>query len=59
MDLYRLSRASEISDLGWEDNLGEGVIVVEWAERLDFDGEAIRIHIRVDEEGKRRITISR
>jgi len=59
MDLYRLNRASEILDLGWEEYLGEGVIVVEWSERLDFDGKAVRIHIGVDEEGKRRITISR
>jgi tRNA threonylcarbamoyladenosine biosynthesis protein TsaE len=28
IDLYRLEREAEILDLGWEDYLGEGVVVV-------------------------------
>jgi len=57
MDLYRLSNESEIEDIGWEDFLGLGVIVVEWAEKLNFDLEAIRIKIEVLGDQKRRIHI--
>jgi len=58
MDLYRLVNESEIDDLGWEDFLGQGVIVVEWAEKLKFDLEAIRIKIEVLGDQKRKIRIS-
>jgi len=58
MDLYRLSGPSDIFDLGWEDYLGRGVIVVEWAEKMDFDVPAIRVTIRVEADESRRIRIS-
>ena len=48
MDLYRLDSIDEIIDLGLDDYfLGEGVCVVEWAEKgLDaFTGEHIRVYI--------------
>jgi tRNA threonylcarbamoyladenosine biosynthesis protein TsaE len=34
IDLYRLEREAEILDLGWEDYLGEGIVLVEWADKL-------------------------
>ena len=58
IDLYRLEKESEIDDLGWEDFLDQGVIVVEWAEKLKFDLEAIRIKIEVLGDQKRKIRIS-
>lgn len=33
-DLYRLSDASEIYELGWEEAMADGVLLVEWPERL-------------------------
>ncbi len=33
-DLYRLSDPSEVYELGWEEALSEGIILVEWSERL-------------------------
>lgn len=33
-DLYRLEDAEEIYELGWEDALSEGLVIVEWPERL-------------------------
>ena len=57
IDLYRLANESEIDDLGWEDFLGQGVIVVEWAEKLKFDLEAIRIEIEILGDQKRRVRI--
>lgn len=58
IDLYRLDNPSEIDDLGWEDFLGQGVIIIEWAEKLKYDLEAIRIKIEILGEHKRKICIS-
>ena len=58
VDLYRLERESEILDLGWEDFLGEGIVVVEWAERLTLPVDGIRIRIETTGDDERRITIS-
>jgi len=59
IDLYRLGKNSEIADLGWEDYLDRGVIVVEWGEKFKVDLEAIRVSIEVEEDGTRKITIAR
>ena len=57
IDLYRLEKETEIMDLGWEEYLGPGVIIVEWAEKLNFGQEAIRITIRMEKKDQRKITI--
>lgn len=33
-DLYRLSAVEEIYELGWEEALSDGILLVEWPERL-------------------------
>jgi tRNA threonylcarbamoyladenosine biosynthesis protein TsaE len=33
-DLYRLERPEEVWELGWEEALAEGIVLVEWPERL-------------------------
>lgn len=58
MDLYRLGTKADVYDLGWEDFLGRGVIVVEWGERMDYEDDAVRVLIGVEPNGDRRITIS-
>jgi tRNA threonylcarbamoyladenosine biosynthesis protein TsaE len=58
IDLYRLEREAEILDLGWEDYLGEGIVVVEWAERLTLAVDGIRVLIETVGDDERRITIS-
>ena len=57
IDLYRLHNDSEIQDLGWEDFLGEGVIVIEWAEKLAFPPDGIRVTIEFGEDDERTIRI--
>ena len=57
MDLYRLGGESDITDLGWEDFLGEGVIVIEWADKISVDFPCIRVRIEADENDIRTITI--
>jgi tRNA threonylcarbamoyladenosine biosynthesis protein TsaE len=58
IDLYRLSEKSEIDDLGWEEYLDRGVVIVEWAEKLDMAVQAIRINIEVMDDRTRKIVIS-
>lgn len=58
MDLYRLEKKSDVYDLGWEDFLGRGVVIVEWAEKLGYTEESIYVHIRVGEGDERFITVS-
>jgi tRNA threonylcarbamoyladenosine biosynthesis protein TsaE len=57
IDLYRLGKKSEIADLGWEDYLDHGVVIVEWAEKLNMDVDAIRVNIEVLHDETRRVTI--
>jgi tRNA threonylcarbamoyladenosine biosynthesis protein TsaE len=57
LDLYRLEKASEIADLGWEDYLDRGVIIVEWGEKFKVDMEVIRVNIEVEGTDTRKITI--
>lgn len=57
LDLYRLSGEAEIRDLGFEDYIGEGVVLIEWADKIAFPLEAIRVHIEVGEGCSRRIKI--
>ena len=57
-DLYRLEKSPDILDLGWEDYLDRGVVVVEWGERIPFDLEAIRVHIKKSKGDKRIIELS-
>lgn len=58
IDLYRLGKDSEVMDLGWEDYLGQGVLIVEWAEKVKFDLDAIRVSFRMGKNNERKITIS-
>ncbi len=56
-DLYRLDKEADILELGWEDYLDTGVVVVEWGEKVPFELDAIRVFIAKGEDDERRITI--
>jgi len=56
-DLYRLGRAAEVRELGFEDFVGEGIVVVEWAERMADAYPAIEVRIEVGPDERRTITI--
>ena len=58
-DLYRVDKEADIRDLGWEDYLGSGVVIVEWAEKLKLDLAGIRVSIRIGRGGRRKIRIDR
>jgi tRNA threonylcarbamoyladenosine biosynthesis protein TsaE len=57
-DLYRLT-PPEVADLGLDEICAEGVLAIEWPERLPFEWrEAVRVAIQATGESTRRITIS-
>jgi tRNA threonylcarbamoyladenosine biosynthesis protein TsaE len=57
--IYRLGSSPEIRDLGFEDYIGDGVILVEWAEKIDFPISAIRVSIGVEADETRTIRVER
>ncbi|MGA3208869.1 MAG: tRNA (adenosine(37)-N6)-threonylcarbamoyltransferase complex ATPase subunit type 1 TsaE [Syntrophales bacterium] len=60
-DLYRLSRASEMDDMGYEEYLfGDGVSVIEWAEKVKniLPDETLSVWISYTGENERNIIIS-
>jgi tRNA threonylcarbamoyladenosine biosynthesis protein TsaE len=57
IDLYRLEKNAEILDLGWEDYLGQGIIVVEWAQKIKFNLDAIRVILHIGKKDQRKITV--
>jgi|SRR5215471_1270424 len=60
VDLYRLSDPREIEDLGFEEVAAEGVLAVEWADRLSRSiPGAITVHIAHGDGDTRSIRIER
>jgi tRNA threonylcarbamoyladenosine biosynthesis protein TsaE len=58
IDLYRLSRETDTVDLGLEEYIdGDGVAVVEWAERLGDWDCTFKINICIKNESERIIKI--
>lgn len=47
-DLYRLKEADEIFEIGWEDALAGGIVLVEWPDRLAEyrPKRAIELHLQ-------------
>ena len=59
-DMYRLSSADELFDIGWEDYLARGAVcAVEWSENVEeaFFGDEIRIEITKTGDNNRKIVI--
>ena len=59
-DMYRLSSADDLFDIGWEDYLERGgVCAVEWSENvMDALEDPIRVCITKEAENSRTITIT-
>lgn len=59
-DMYRLSSADELFDIGWEDYLNRGAVcAVEWSENVEdaFFGDEWKLTIEKLSETRRKITI--
>ena len=61
MDVYRLSGSRDLEDMGYEEYFyGDGVVVIEWAEKVDdiIPAEALLINLEHCNGNKRKIRIS-
>ena len=58
-DLYRLEDPDELYEIGWEDALAGGIVLVEWPQRLGPHRPARARHIQIEtmDGESRRITI--
>ena len=59
-DMYRLSGADELFEIGWEDYLSRGAVcAVEWSEKVEdaFFGDEVRVTIDKLDDSRRKITI--
>ena len=59
-DMYRLSSADELFDIGWDDYIARGAVcAVEWSENVSeaFTGDEIRLNIEKLDDNTRKITI--
>lgn len=58
-DLYRIEDAEDVYETGWEDARAEGIVIVEWPERLGSlaPQEAIAVTFRTSGENERIITL--
>ena len=59
-DLYRIERTRDLDELGIEDALDEGAILVEWPERAPglFPAESLNITLETTSESARRAHIT-
>lgn len=58
VDLYRIEDREEIPELGLEDALVDGAMIVEWPDRMSdsFWTDALNIELEITGEGNRRLT---
>lgn len=57
LDLYRLDRLYEIEYIGFQEYLkGDGIVVIEWAEKLEhfLPDEYLQVHIDIKDKDTRR-----
>jgi tRNA threonylcarbamoyladenosine biosynthesis protein TsaE len=54
-DLYRLEDSEQVFELGWEEACADGIVLVEWAERLDtlLPKERLTVLLSIEGEGRR------
>ena len=58
VDLYRLNDPREVDDLGLDEIAANGVLAIEWAERLPMPpAEAMRITLEHAGDTERRVTV--
>ena len=61
LDVYRLNDSGQLHDLGYDEFLAEGgVVVIEWADKITsaVPENAIKVHFKYLDERRRNITIS-
>lgn len=58
VDLYRIEHAEEVAELGLEEVRDDGVLLIEWPERMvaALRAEALQLRLEIGEGGARRLT---
>lgn len=58
VDLYRLENPAELEELGLDDALLDGALLIEWAERAGEAAwpQALRLVLSIDPDGRRALT---
>ncbi len=58
-DIYRIKNFDELIDIGWNDYINKGIILIEWAEKIkkNLPRNSIYVKIKVVDENKRIIEI--
>jgi tRNA threonylcarbamoyladenosine biosynthesis protein TsaE len=58
-DLYRIKDFDELIDIGWNDYIDKGIILIEWAEKIkkNLPKNIIWVKINIIEKKKRKIEI--
>jgi tRNA threonylcarbamoyl adenosine modification protein YjeE len=58
-DLYRLNRESDLEELGWDEALADGLVLVEWPERAQrrLPANLLMLHFALDARGARSLAI--
>lgn len=60
LDLYRVNSSAELTELGLDDMLDQGIVVAEWPERSDWwPQDALLVAGTILSDGQRRWVISR
>ena len=59
-DLYRLQSPDELDELGWDDALAEGVVLVEWPERAGnrLPAEKTELFFTINADGNRAVQVT-
>ncbi len=58
LDLYRLERPDEVDELGLDEALASGAVVIEWPERLGPDAQpADRLSLEMKPQGEGRVAV--
>ncbi|HEV2598738.1 tRNA (adenosine(37)-N6)-threonylcarbamoyltransferase complex ATPase subunit type 1 TsaE [Sphingopyxis sp.] len=55
VDLYRIEAPDELIELGLDDYLYDGALLIEWPERLGDDGWPAALNLRISGEGDARV----
>ncbi len=56
-DLYRLETPEQVFELGWEEARADGIVLVEWAERLGplLPADRLTVTLTAEAEGRRAV----
>ena len=56
-DFYRLKSSQELIGVGYDDSIGDGVVIIEWGDKFPeaLPAGAVRVRIEILPEGGRRV----